>query len=71
MRLSILSDLHVEMNPEGNLEMVTSGCKTSMEEMQSTEEMERLTPRFSFLWDLGSRGKEETEAQAFLGRKVV
>ncbi|KGL99983.1 Protein TENP, partial [Charadrius vociferus] len=40
MRLSILSDLHVEMNPEGNLEMVTSGCKTSMEEMQSTEEME-------------------------------
>ncbi|NWT45464.1 TENP protein, partial [Chroicocephalus maculipennis] len=40
MRLSILSDLHVEMNPEGNLEMVTSACKTSMEEMQSTEEME-------------------------------
>ncbi|NXN72062.1 TENP protein, partial [Himantopus himantopus] len=47
MRLSILSDLHVEMNPEGNLEMVTSACKTSMEEMQSTEEMERLTPRKS------------------------
>ncbi|NXN24648.1 TENP protein, partial [Nycticryphes semicollaris] len=41
MRLSILSDLHVEMNPEGNLEMVASGCKTSMEEMQSTEEVER------------------------------
>ncbi|KAM6340270.1 protein TENP-like [Alca torda] len=40
MRLSILSDLHVEMNPEGNLEMVTSACKTSMEETQSTEEME-------------------------------
>ncbi|NXG93338.1 TENP protein, partial [Stercorarius parasiticus] len=40
MRLSILSDFHVEMNPEGNLEMVTSACKTSMEEMQSTEEME-------------------------------
>ncbi|KAM6378677.1 BPI fold-containing family B member 2 [Pluvialis apricaria] len=40
MRLSILSDFHVEMNPEGNLEMVTSACKTSVEEMQSTEEME-------------------------------
>ncbi|XP_074013675.1 BPI fold-containing family B member 2 [Numenius arquata] len=40
MRLSIVSDLHVEMNPEGNLEMVTSACKTNMEEMQSTEEME-------------------------------
>ncbi|NXV52684.1 TENP protein, partial [Uria aalge] len=40
MRLSILSDLHVEMNPEGNLEMVTSACKTSMEETQSTEDME-------------------------------
>ncbi|NXT03219.1 TENP protein, partial [Jacana jacana] len=40
MRLSILSDLHVEMNPEGNLEMVASACKTSMEEMQSTEKMD-------------------------------
>ncbi|KAM6120859.1 BPI fold-containing family B member 2 [Phoenicopterus ruber ruber] len=40
MRLSILADLHVEMNPEGNLELVTSGCKPTMEEMQSTEEME-------------------------------
>nr|XP_010300256.1 PREDICTED: protein TENP-like [Balearica regulorum gibbericeps] len=40
MRLSILADLHVEMNPEGNLELVTSACKPTMEEMQSTEEME-------------------------------
>ncbi|NXT45704.1 TENP protein, partial [Pluvianellus socialis] len=47
MKLSIVADLHVEMNPEGNLEMVTSACKTSMEQMQSTEEMERLTPRSS------------------------
>ncbi|NXK23973.1 TENP protein, partial [Arenaria interpres] len=47
MRLSILSDLHVEMNPEGNLEMVASACKTSLEEMQSTEEMERSTPHKS------------------------
>ncbi|KFO10648.1 Protein TENP, partial [Balearica regulorum gibbericeps] len=44
MRLSILADLHVEMNPEGNLELVTSACKPTMEEMQSTEEMERSTP---------------------------
>uniref|UniRef100_A0A663EBS3 Lipid-binding serum glycoprotein C-terminal domain-containing protein n=1 Tax=Aquila chrysaetos chrysaetos TaxID=223781 RepID=A0A663EBS3_AQUCH len=41
MRLSILADLHVEMNPEGNLELVTSACKPTVEEMQSTEEIER------------------------------
>lgn len=46
MRLSILADLHVEMNPEGNLELVTSACKPTVEEMQSTEELERSTPRF-------------------------
>ncbi|XP_075294495.1 protein TENP [Opisthocomus hoazin] len=40
MRLSILADLHVEMNPEGNLELVTSTCKPTVEETQSTEEME-------------------------------
>ncbi|NXJ53496.1 TENP protein, partial [Spizaetus tyrannus] len=44
MRLSILADLHVEMNPEGNLELVTSACKPTVEEMQSTEEIERSTP---------------------------
>ncbi|XP_016158661.1 PREDICTED: BPI fold-containing family B member 2 isoform X3 [Ficedula albicollis] len=38
MRLSILADLHVEMNPEGNLELVTSDCKPTLEEVQSTEE---------------------------------
>ncbi|NXS47251.1 TENP protein, partial [Balaeniceps rex] len=47
MRLSILADLHVEMNPEGNLELVTSACKPTVEEMQSTEEVERLTPHKS------------------------
>ncbi|NXL46095.1 TENP protein, partial [Podilymbus podiceps] len=47
MRLSILADLHVEMNPEGNLELVTSGCKPTLEEMQSTEEIARSTPRKS------------------------
>ncbi|KFP52469.1 Protein TENP, partial [Cathartes aura] len=47
MRLSILADLHVEMNPEGNLEPVTSACKPTVEEMQSTEEVERSTPRKS------------------------
>uniref|UniRef100_A0A8C3DNY1 BPI fold containing family B member 2 n=1 Tax=Corvus moneduloides TaxID=1196302 RepID=A0A8C3DNY1_CORMO len=37
MRLSILADLHVDMNPEGNLELVTSDCKPTLEEVQSTE----------------------------------
>ncbi|NWW15802.1 TENP protein, partial [Falcunculus frontatus] len=41
MRLSILADLHVEMNPEGNLELVTSDCKPTLEEVQSTEETDR------------------------------
>ncbi|XP_009706807.1 PREDICTED: protein TENP-like, partial [Cariama cristata] len=40
MKLSILADLHVEMNPEGNLELVSSACKPTVEEVQSTEEME-------------------------------
>nr|XP_021383086.2 BPI fold-containing family B member 2 [Lonchura striata domestica] len=38
MRLSILADLHVDMNPEGNLELVTSDCKPTLEEVHSTEE---------------------------------
>uniref|UniRef100_A0A8C5NRG6 Lipid-binding serum glycoprotein C-terminal domain-containing protein n=1 Tax=Junco hyemalis TaxID=40217 RepID=A0A8C5NRG6_JUNHY len=41
MRLSILADLHVDMNPEGNLEVVTSDCKPTLEEVQSTEETDR------------------------------
>ncbi|KAM6298790.1 BPI fold-containing family B member 2 [Aegotheles albertisi] len=40
MRLSILAELHVEMNPEGNLELVTPDCKATLEEVQSTEEMD-------------------------------
>ncbi|KAJ7413389.1 Protein TENP [Willisornis vidua] len=40
MQLSILADLHVEMNPEGNLELVSSACKPTLEELQSTEEMD-------------------------------
>ncbi|NWU77789.1 TENP protein, partial [Onychorhynchus coronatus] len=47
MQLSILADLHVEMNPEGNLELVTSACKPTLEELQSTEEMDRSAPRMS------------------------
>uniref|UniRef100_A0A8C0FKQ1 Lipid-binding serum glycoprotein C-terminal domain-containing protein n=1 Tax=Bubo bubo TaxID=30461 RepID=A0A8C0FKQ1_BUBBB len=58
MRLSILADFHVEMNPEGNLELVTSACKPTVEEMQSTEETERSTPQFSLLRDPGNGGKK-------------
>lgn len=54
MRLSILADLHVEMNPEGNLELVTSDCKSTLEEVQSTEEADRSALQFSSLWDLGN-----------------
>ncbi|NXQ82151.1 TENP protein, partial [Nyctibius grandis] len=51
LRLSILADLHVEMSPEGNLELVTSSCKTTAEETQSTEEMDRSAPRCSWFSD--------------------
>ncbi|NXP97286.1 TENP protein, partial [Vidua macroura] len=47
MRLSILADLHVDMNPEGNLELVTSDCKPTLEEVQSTEESDRSAPHKS------------------------
>ncbi|NXQ62963.1 TENP protein, partial [Anthoscopus minutus] len=47
MRLSILADLHVEMNPEENLELVTSDCKPTLEEVRSTEEMDRSAPHKS------------------------
>ncbi|NWW59241.1 TENP protein, partial [Ifrita kowaldi] len=47
MRLSILADLHVEMNPEGNLELVTSDCKPTLEEVQSTEDRDRSAPHKS------------------------
>uniref|UniRef100_A0A672TZP4 Lipid-binding serum glycoprotein C-terminal domain-containing protein n=1 Tax=Strigops habroptila TaxID=2489341 RepID=A0A672TZP4_STRHB len=49
MRLSIRADLHVEMNPEGNLELVTSACKPTVEEVQSTEEVERSILHFPSL----------------------
>lgn len=52
MRLSILADLHVDMNPEGNLELVTSDCKPTLEEVQSTEETDRSAPQLSSLWGL-------------------
>uniref|UniRef100_A0A8C4TTM4 Lipid-binding serum glycoprotein C-terminal domain-containing protein n=1 Tax=Falco tinnunculus TaxID=100819 RepID=A0A8C4TTM4_FALTI len=39
--LSILVELHTEMNPEGYLEVVTPSCKSTAEEVQSTEETER------------------------------
>uniref|UniRef100_A0A8B9MQE8 Lipid-binding serum glycoprotein C-terminal domain-containing protein n=1 Tax=Accipiter nisus TaxID=211598 RepID=A0A8B9MQE8_9AVES len=39
IRLSILADLHVEMNPEGNLELVTSACKPTVEEMQKVSKL--------------------------------
>ncbi|NWQ61333.1 TENP protein, partial [Neopipo cinnamomea] len=54
MQLSILADLHVEMNPEGNLELVTSACKPTLEELQSTEEMDRSAPRLSSFMSSGS-----------------
>ncbi|NWI31858.1 TENP protein, partial [Sula dactylatra] len=47
MRLSILVGIHVELNPEGNLELVTSACKPTLEELQSTEELERSIPHES------------------------
>lgn len=71
MRLSILADLHLEMTTEGNLKLVTSACKPTLEEQQSTEDTERSTPQFSFLWDLGKGGKEETEGQPLVGRRVM
>ncbi|NWZ96657.1 TENP protein, partial [Nesospiza acunhae] len=49
MRLSILADLHVDMNPEGNLELVTSDCKPTLEEVQSTEETDRSAPQLFLL----------------------
>uniref|UniRef100_A0A8C6Z9W2 Protein TENP-like n=1 Tax=Nothoprocta perdicaria TaxID=30464 RepID=A0A8C6Z9W2_NOTPE len=44
VRLSILADLQVERNPEGNLELSTTACKPTMEETQSTEEAESKSP---------------------------
>ncbi|NXY48860.1 TENP protein, partial [Ceuthmochares aereus] len=43
MRLSILANLQVEMNAEENLELVTSACKSTVEEKQSSGETQRST----------------------------
>ncbi|XP_010127861.1 PREDICTED: protein TENP-like, partial [Chlamydotis macqueenii] len=40
MRLSILADFHLEMNPEGNLELVPSACRPTVEETQSSEQQD-------------------------------
>ncbi|NXE28517.1 TENP protein, partial [Ardeotis kori] len=40
MRLSILADFHLEMNPEGNLELVPSACQPTAEETQSSEQQD-------------------------------
>ncbi|NXX96500.1 TENP protein, partial [Centropus bengalensis] len=45
MRLSILANLQVEMTAEGNLELVTSACKSTVEETQSTGETQRSALR--------------------------
>ncbi|NXP79232.1 TENP protein, partial [Ramphastos sulfuratus] len=47
-KLSILADLHVEMNLEGNMELVTSSCKPTLEGTgSSTEEVERWSLSFA------------------------
>ncbi|NXE11510.1 TENP protein, partial [Lophotis ruficrista] len=55
-RLSILADFHLEMNPEGNLELVPSSCRPTVEETQSSEQQDRSTPRLSSLWGPGNGG---------------
>lgn len=62
LKLSIRANLHVEMNPEGNLEVVTSACKPTVEEVASTEEKERLILWFSlgnFLYGIWVTGEKK------------
>ncbi|NXH20765.1 TENP protein, partial [Bucco capensis] len=40
MQLAIVADLHVEMNAARDLELSSSACKASLEERQSTEEVQ-------------------------------
>ncbi|NXI40597.1 TENP protein, partial [Galbula dea] len=40
LRLAIVADLQVEMNSAGDLELVTSACKPTLKEKQSSEEVE-------------------------------
>ncbi|NXE56581.1 TENP protein, partial [Casuarius casuarius] len=53
VKLSILADLHVERNPEGNLELTVAACKPTVEEVQSTEETERSIPQLFFVQAYG------------------
>ncbi|XP_040432021.1 BPI fold-containing family B member 2 [Cygnus olor] len=39
-RLSILADLHVDLSPDGDLQLTTSACRPTVEEVQSAEEVE-------------------------------
>ncbi|NXK48541.1 TENP protein, partial [Chauna torquata] len=39
-RLSLLADLHVDLSPDGDLQLVSSACRPTVEEMHSTEEVE-------------------------------
>ncbi|NXD84442.1 TENP protein, partial [Halcyon senegalensis] len=55
MRLSIVADLQTEMNAEGNLELVTSACKPTIEEKQSTEEKQSIEEKQS------TKEKQSTE----------
>ncbi|GAB0197341.1 BPI fold-containing family B member 2 [Grus japonensis] len=71
MRLSILADIHVEMNPEGNLELVTSACKPTMEEMQSTEEMERSTLQFFLAMGSGKSSSSDMDKEINIDKICV
>uniref|UniRef100_A0A8B9ENS2 Lipid-binding serum glycoprotein C-terminal domain-containing protein n=1 Tax=Anser cygnoides TaxID=8845 RepID=A0A8B9ENS2_ANSCY len=39
-RLSILADLRVDLSPDGDLQLTTSACRPTVEEVQSAEEVE-------------------------------
>uniref|UniRef100_A0A8B9CTD3 Lipid-binding serum glycoprotein C-terminal domain-containing protein n=1 Tax=Anser brachyrhynchus TaxID=132585 RepID=A0A8B9CTD3_9AVES len=41
-RLSILADLRVDLSPDGDLQLTTSACRPTVEEVQSAEEVERF-----------------------------
>uniref|UniRef100_A0A8C9ELX1 Lipid-binding serum glycoprotein C-terminal domain-containing protein n=1 Tax=Pavo cristatus TaxID=9049 RepID=A0A8C9ELX1_PAVCR len=46
VRLSIQADLHVDMGPDGNLQLLTSACRPTVQ-AQSTREAQRLGHRHS------------------------
>ncbi|POI24872.1 hypothetical protein CIB84_011379 [Bambusicola thoracicus] len=45
VRISIQADLHVDMGPDGNLQLLTSSCRPTVQ-AQSTREAERSAPSF-------------------------